>query len=158
MSVSITEAARVALVSLLRGDVDLLNILAPHPVDASLPALFLAHSNFTAPVYPCLAYRIETDIPDKQFRPPNVGGGKPPIRNLTVCFEAWTNAPDAGDIDAIGARLEALFDNEQVTLADGSGVIFRGTCITTIPDMYDKDLNAFWGAFRYRFQTDTGEH
>ncbi|MEO7718164.1 MAG: hypothetical protein ABIY70_18330, partial [Capsulimonas sp.] len=59
----------------MAGDAVLVALLAKHPKNAALPAIFNAYKSQAPPVYNCLTYRIESNNPDARFRPPPAAGG-----------------------------------------------------------------------------------
>lgn len=147
-----SQATRIAIVAAMEADEALVALLAKDPADSASPAIFNASKSQAPPVYNCVTYRIETASPDKRFRPPIVaGGGSSTVQDEYFDIEAWSQKPDSADIEAIAARLAALFDNQPLPLS-GGGRIFRSVQVLSQPDHYDNVLNAWFGLFRFHVQ------
>lgn len=151
-----SQALRAAVVALLVADSALVSLLANDPNDTTegggSPAILWAQSSDAPPVFPALTYRIDTDTPDKRFRPTVVGEGPAVVRDSYITFTAWTRQPDSATGDGIGDRLRALLDNVALDLGDGAGRAFRSEEVSSLPDLWDKDLNSYYGIYRFRFR------
>ncbi|MEO7718721.1 MAG: hypothetical protein ABIY70_21190, partial [Capsulimonas sp.] len=69
-------------------------------------------------------------------------------------IEAWSQKPDSADIEAILARLDALFDGQALTLS--AGRIYQSARIMSSSDNYDDKLNAWFGLCRFRLRISKG--
>lgn len=146
-----SQAVRIAVASRLIGDSALAALLAVSPFDPTKPAIFNASKNQAPPVYDCLTYRMSSEEPDKRFEPPIPGAGESDIIDLYIDCEAWSQKPDSANIEAIGARLRALFANQSFD-APPDGRIFKSEWITARTDIYDNKLNCWCGLWRFRLR------
>ena len=147
-----SQATRIAIVAAMEADTALVALLGKDPADGTSPAIFNGHKNQAPTVYNCLTYRVQTQAPDRRFRPPiNAGGGSSTVQDEYFEMEVWTDKPDSADIEAIAARLSALFDNQTLTTS-GGGRIFRSELVSGQPDLYDDKLNAWYGLFLFRLR------
>jgi acetylglutamate synthase len=153
-----SQASRIAVVAAMQADAALVALLAADPDSLTTPpaaAIFNAYKDQAPPVYPCLTYRISTGAPDHRFRPSRAAGGGPAtVKDEYFDLEAWSKTPDSAPIEAIGARLTVLFDGASLALT-GGGSIFWSELVTYQPDLYDDDLNAHYGLFRFRIRAST---
>lgn len=149
-----SQATRTAVVTALLADATLDALLARDPNDplGVRAALLWGNANQAPPVYPSLTYRIEAEAPDSRFRPARVGDGRPTVVDEYFEFEVWTQTPDSGPKDSIADRIEAVMENQALPFADGSGRIYRAEKVTGRPDLWDKDLNCYFGLYRYRLR------
>ena len=153
-----SQSIKIAACALLAGDEALLALLTTHPDDPTLPAIFNGTKSQSPPVYDCLTYRLTEETNDKRFRPavPNAPGAAAvytqKVQETMLDVEAWTLTPDSAPLDAINARLDALF-HETAFPANG-GQVFWSECIMRQTDLYNKTLNAWFSLsrFRLRFQ------
>ena len=152
-----SQAVKIALCGLLAGDAALLKLLAKNPDDpGGGPAIFNGTKNQAPPVYDCLTYRLTEETNDKRFRPatPGVpGAANVYTQRVSESFldcEAWTQTPDSAPLDAINARLDALF-HETAFPASG-GQVFWSECVMRQSDLYDKTLNAWYSLSRFKLK------
>lgn len=152
-----SQAVKIALCAQLAGDAPLLALLAKNPQDPNGgPAIFNGTKNQAPPVYDCLTYRLSEEMNDKRFRPavPNVPGaaavytGK--VQESFLDCEAWTLTPDSAPLDAINARLDALFHETAFPAAGGQ--VFWSECVMRQSDLYDDKLNAWYSLSRYKLK------
>jgi len=148
-----TELLRTALVAyLIQGDPSrslegLLNVLAADPDDSSAPALFAGTRSQAPPVFPSMTYRVGASSPDNQMRTGEAGMAGAVIR-LRLEFEAWSGSADTAGVAAIAGTVEALLHNKGFSLGSGSRC-FRTLLVTSQPDLFDRDTNAWYGLFAY---------
>lgn len=148
-------ATKTAVVAAMKGDSQLVALLAADPNASGEPALFHGHKNQAPPVYNCLTYRIASGSPDPRYRPsPAAGGGASKIEDEILEIEAWSQKPDSADIESIAGRLDALFDGQPLTLS--AGRVFRAERLLSQADLYDDTLDAHFGLFRYRLRISKG--
>ncbi|BDI27989.1 hypothetical protein CCAX7_000400 [Capsulimonas corticalis] len=144
-------ATKTVIVAAMSADAPLVALLAKDPDDSTAPAIFNGHKSQTPPVYNSVTYRIADGAPDRRFRPAiNVGGGPSTVQDEYLEIEAWTQKPDCADLEAIAARLVAIFDGRPLSLTTGR--VFRAECVMTQSDLYDKTLNASFLLARYRLR------
>lgn len=150
-----SQAIKIAACALLAGDKPLLALLATHPDDPSLPAIFNGTKNQAPPVYDCLTYRLTEEMNDKRFRPAAAAapGGAGYTQKVQECFldcEAWTQTPDSAPLDGINERLDALF--HQTAFPASGGSVFWSECIMRQTDLYDDKLNAWFSLSRFKLK------
>lgn len=151
-----SQAVKIALCAQLAGDTLLLRLLAKNPEDpAGGPAIFNGTKNQAPPVYDCLTYRLTEATPDKRFAPGIIRVGTPSnysqgVEEFFLDCEAWTQTPDSAPLDAINARLDALFHFQAFTTT--AGPVFRSERIMRQSDLYDDKLNAWYSLSRYKLK------
>lgn len=145
-----SQALRIAVVSRLEADAPLVALLAADPDAPASPALFAGGKNQAPPVYDCLTFRLEQATPDARFRPAAPGAYAEGIEDFYLDCEAWTLAPDSAPLDAINARLDALFHFQAFDAAGGR--VFFCERVLRQSDLYDKTLNCWFSLSRYRLR------
>ena len=156
-----SQAVKIAVVAQILGDTPLApatalsKLLTAHPADPTKPALFNGRKSDFPPVYDCLTYRLTQATPDKSFRPGLVAVGqrgvyKQGVEDFYLDCEAWTQTPDSAPLDAIDARLDALFHEQAFLTTDGP--IFYTERLLRQTDLYDKTLKAWFSLTRYRLR------
>ena len=146
-----SQALKIAVASRLAGNSALVASLAKDPESPADPAIFNATKDQSPPVYDCLTFRISQATPDRRFRPGLPGqaftGG---VEDFYLDCEAWTQTPDSAPLEAINARLDALFHFQ--AFPTGDGPVFFCERVTSQPDLYDKTLNAWFSLNRFRLR------
>lgn len=154
-----SQALKIAVYALMSGDTLLPGLLTAHPADPARPAILAGSKAQFPPVYDCLTYRLSDATPDKRFRP-GIPGVPGTVRSYTqgvedfyLDCEAWTQTPDSAPLDAINARLDALF--HQTGFPTSAGPVIYAERLVRQSDDYDKTLNAWFSLsrFRLRFQS-----
>ncbi len=162
-----SQAVKIAVVAQIVGDtppvpalplapvIALPKLLTTHPADPTKPALFNGRKSDFPPVYDCLTYRLTQATPNKSFRPGLVRPGTPSVykqgvEDFYLDCEAWTQTPDSGPLDAINARLDALFHEQAFPTTDGP--VFYTERLLRETDLYDKTLKAWFSLSRYRLR------
>jgi hypothetical protein len=142
----LSQAVKIAVVALMMADAPLIALLAKDPNDLTAPAIFNASRNESPPVYPSLTYRVEQAVKDKRFRPAIPGSGGSNVEKIYIDAEAWSQQPDGAQLEAIGERIDALFEN--TTFATTDGPIFRSEVLQSRTDLYDNKLNTWFALWR----------
>ncbi len=145
-----SQALRIAVVTRLEADAPLVALLAADPDAPDSPAIFAGSKNQAPPVYDCLTIRLEQSTPDKRFRPGLPGPYSEGIEDVYLDCEAWTLAEDSAPLDAIDARLDALFHFQG--FPTGAGPVFFCERIMRQSDLYDNKLNCWFSLSRYRLR------
>lgn len=148
-----SQATKTAIVSLLLADTELDALLArdPNDEDALAPALFNSNKNDAPPAYDCITFREASRKPVRQFVPTVPGSGPTPVTEELWDFEAWTQTPDSGPVEALLGRLRANLENVALDLP-GGGRIHKAEVVLEQPDLYDDKLNARYGLLRLRLR------
>jgi hypothetical protein len=144
-----------AVAALMAGYAPLTAVLAVHPLDGTKPAIIPGNRNTAGDVYPSVTYRIESGAPEPKLRPafPRAAGdarSDAPFEHFFLSLEAWDNAPTSDNLETIADSLDALF--HQTRFPTTNGLVYYAERITRRPEEWDRDVNVWYGLFRYRLR------
>jgi hypothetical protein len=140
---------KAAIVSALEADSVFTSLLASDPNSPGRPALFNASMNELTPVYNSVTFREAGSKPVREFAAPMPGDIQGRVEAEQFDFEVWTKDASVSGIEAIRARLDALLNQQSLSLGTAGRVFWSERTITSA-DNWDPKLLARYGLFRYR--------
>lgn len=153
-----SAALKDAMMARMQGSAALQGLLAKDPNDRGVPkadlAIFPTRMNAVqAPVYPCITFREQSDVPDGRFRAQPAGAAQRAVGETYFDFESWVSGPSTRPLESIRDALDALFHQQAFAYASGS--VFFCERLMGALDNYDDTLHVWYGLMRYRMRSQS---